>query len=215
MKESKSEQTSGAKKIFDIISDIISNSFNIWINSENIIDKKILQTIFENEKKINQFTNQFDNDIINLDLKKKDNLLSDYMIMARMMTDFERIHDRIVESLIALSLIETKQDDNCKIIEMLNKNYQMLQLLLKSFNQEDTNLIYNLQESDKIVDFLRDKNIKENLSEIERNINTKSKNDIIELITVYSSLERIGDRILSLAYTIVFMQTGLDLRYKK
>lgn len=95
--------------------------------------------------------------------------------------------------------------------QMIKKVEKMFQLSLEAIHTNDSSLAKDIIKMDKNVNQCHSTIIRDLIQKIRDG--SKNVNDIITLILVARSLERIGDHTTNIAEDIVFITSGKDIRH--
>ena len=173
------------------------------------------------EKVINDYEVKLTDQIVNV-IVLHNPMASDLRkIMAayRMAEDMERIGDNVVGIVKLISKIKEPEVYNQisdLIYNMLVSSIEMVEKSILSFVSEDIeNAIWTIK-NDEIVDNMNKKLMKRIIakSDLDPEMNRRV-NSFINLKSIISKIERIGDHATNIAEASIYSLEGRDLRHKK
>ncbi len=131
----------------------------------------------------------------------------------KMNNDLERIGDLSVNiSESGLFLIKNSSSSFPQdIIAMTGNVVKMLDNSITAFIEENVHLANNALENDDIVDRLRDKILKEQITTISQGKN--SVEERLQFIRISRCLERIGDLSTNICEDVIFMVEGKNIKH--
>ncbi len=179
-------------------------------------EKEILRNVIEkHEPQTNE--NEIEIDIMCTNLiaryQPEAKYLRIILTALKMNNDLERIGDLSVNisesglSLIKNSVSSLPQD----IITMTDNVIKMLDFSITAFIEENTQLAHEVLKNDDIVDRLRDKILKEQITTILEGKN--SVEEKLEYIRISRCLERIGDLSTNICEDVIFMVKGKNIKH--
>ncbi len=210
---------------FEKLSNLILKQLNlldqIFTNAVAKNVKDIISQITENEIEIDQFDNRLDSYITNAvvlyqpvatDLRK---LFAIY----RMVNNLERISDLVVKIsnyVISIKNMELFKESSIVLHQMLQLTTKMVnRALLSFFNNNKENAIWTIKKDNSIYD-IHHKFLKKSLKKIKPTILTETLLlDLVDLKSIISSIERIGDHATNIAEASIYGIFGENLRHKE
>ncbi len=197
--------------------DLLSEVFQ---SEEKDILENLLEQLNENEKKIDKYENTLDKQIINAivlyqpmasDLRK---LFAIY----RMVNNLERIGDIIVKIARYISKLNDYnlfKETSLVLLNMLHLTSEMVSKSLLSFFNNDPSYALWTIRNDDVIDELNHKLLKKAMKSI--NPGESSESLILTLVdikSVISSIERIGDHSTNIAEASIYAIVGDNIRHK-
>lgn len=174
-----------------------------------------LEVILENEKKINALHIKNDDlcwkilalqSPVAIDLRK-------VLASVKINGDLERISDQMVNICRNvkkhLGLKDVKWPST--FFKMIEATREILSLTLDAFKKNDLKIAKEVLEKEDTVDLYQDQVIRSLIKEA--NTTPNSVNNVVTLILITRSLERVGDHATNIAEDVVFISSGKDIRH--
>ncbi len=190
---------------------------NIFIATKALAKKDVslLERVFENEEKINEFHKDIDRTCFKL-LARQSPVASDLrhiLVSTRMAVDLERMGD------LACSISYCVRDYFDQQPILLAGEIPMMSDLVRlmvrkgidAFSKGDIQLAREVINMDDNVDEFRD-----NFSEMIKDFMIAQSSQVhpsLDLYTIVRNLERLGDHATNIAEEVIFLITGKDIRH--
>lgn len=184
---------------------------------------KNIKTVFEIEKKVNQFHIDIDNSCLNL-LALQQPLAADLRLIVAIIkinTDLERMADQAVN--IALSverlLANTPTAPMSELTTMFSETQIMVREAIDSFVKADETLARRVLTRDDRVDTLKHQIFRQTLQDLKGVpkssplFSTSSIENGVTFILIARNLERIADHATNISEDVIFAITGKDIRH--
>lgn len=219
---------SALNKVSDLFKEYASLLLNQLNRLEQIIQmgqvaiaEEQLAEIKACEKRINDYEIKLTDQIVNV-IVLHNPMASDLRkIMAayRMAEDMERIGDNVVGIVRLITKIKEPEVYNQiadLIYNMLVSSIEMVEKAILSFVSEDIEDAVWTIKNDEVVDNMNKKLMKRIIakSDLDEEMNRRV-NSFINLKSIISKIERIGDHATNIAEASIYSLEGRDLRHKK
>ena len=189
----------------------------VYRSVSSVIDRDIVQaqSVIGGEKRVNQLQVEIDELAIAL-LALQAPVGGDLRLIAvalKINNDLERMGDlavRIARNGLTLAKVPPTHPD-IDIPLLASKVQVMVRKSLDSFVQRDSSLARNVLESDDEVDRLRDSQVKELISFMQRQ--PQQIRETVDLLSIVRLLERIADHATNIAEDVVYLINGVDVRH--
>lgn len=183
------------------------------------LDKDLAREVMINEKRVNSFELKLDRDCENIIALFNPVAVDLRFVLAclKINNNLERTAD-IAEGISQFVLgirfePEKKLVESTRLIEMFDTSIEMLTVVMKAFEKEDTTLARSVFKMDDILD---DINIKANAAVTEFiKANTERINQSLYLLSAIRKLERVGDQCKNISEEIIFYVEAKVLRHSK
>ena len=180
-------------------------------------DLDLLESVFLNEKKINQFHKDIDRSCFKL-LARQSPVASDLrliLVSSRINVDLERMGDLACN--ISYCIKDYFKGQPLLLAGEIPKMSDLVRSMVKkainAFVQTDASLAREVLQLDDAVDQYRDElnaKVKEMIVQSPENINAS-----LELMNIVRYLERLGDHSTNIAEEVIFLSTGEDIRHQE
>lgn len=204
-------EMSDLKKQLIEMSQLVANSIDNSILALKNIDVNLTKTIFENEKKIDNFEHEIEKHCLEL-IAKQQPIASDLRNIStilKVITDLERIADHssdIAEIIVQLEKIKQDHKIPKELFDMASVSKDMVYNSINSFINQDLDLAYKVCSTDDDVDNYFEEIILK-LTELMKE-DTDKISICINLIFIVKYIERIADHATNISEWVVFNITG-------
>ncbi len=183
------------------------------------LDKDLAREVMVNEKRVNSIELKLDRDCENIIALFNPVAVDLRFVLAclKINNNLERtgdIADGIAQFVLGIRLEpEKKLVETTRLIEMFDTASEMLSIVMKAFETEDTALARSVFKMDEILD---DINLKANPAVAEFiKANNERINQSLYLLSAIRKLERVGDQCKNIAEEIIFYVEAKVLRHQK
>jgi phosphate transport system protein len=186
---------------------------------EETENNQIILELKENENKIDRFEVLVSEKFINLIILYQPVASDIRKIIAidRMTINLERIGDRVINILHAITNIKDSQEYKAMIdvlTVMLLSGISMVEKALLSFINNDNEYAVWTIKNDEVVDDMNNKLLKNSISKAKVNDKTKEMLlSYIDLKDIITNLERIADHATNIAEASIYSIQGTDIRH--
>ncbi len=206
---------------FEEFSNLVLKQLDLLSNIFQTEEKeKLFKVLNDNEKKIDKFENTLDKNIINAIVLYQP-MASDLrrlFAIFRMVNNLERIGDLIVKIsryINKLSNCKLYKDSVSVLLNMLELTTEMVSKSLLSFFNNDPGYALWTIKNDDVIDELNHKLLKKAI----HNVDNKLSNEtliltLVNLKSIISSLERIGDHSTNIAEASIYAIVGDNIRHR-
>ena len=183
------------------------------------LDKDLAREVMVNEKRVNSFELKLDRDCENIIALFNPVAVDLRFVLAclKINNNLERtgdIADGVAQFVLGIRLEpEKKLVETTRLVEMFDTSSEMLSVVTKAFETEDTALARSVFKMDEILD---DINVIANAAVAEFiKSNTERINQSLYLLSAIRKLERVGDQCKNIAEEIIFYVEAKVLRHSK
>ncbi len=206
---------------FEEFSNLVLKQLDLLSNIFQTEEKeKLYETLKDNEKKIDKFENTLDKNIINAIVLYQP-MASDLrrlFAIFRMVNNLERIGDLIIKIsryISKLSNCKLYKDSVSVLLNMLELTKEMVSKSLLSFFNSDPGYALWTIKNDDVIDELNHKLLKKAIHSVDNKLSKETLIlTLVNLKSIISSLERIGDHSTNIAEASIYAIVGDNIRHR-
>ncbi|GGA65875.1 phosphate transport system regulatory protein PhoU [Neiella marina] len=178
-------------------------------------DNDLAHEVINNDVKVNNFEMEIDQECTRI-IAKRQPTASDLRLMmtiVKTITDLERIGDLAESIAKALLRNDSKAPDVVKFnLEAMGEQIvKMLREVLDAFARMDVKAAWKVHLHDKKIDSLHEGIVRQSLTYMMGD--SRSIPEMLDLMSISRSLERVGDHCTNIAEYVVYNVTGKDIRH--
>lgn len=192
----------------------IRESVNALVNNDGQIGRKIIQR----DDEIDDLEKQISADCIRF-ISLRGPVASDLRLLTlamRAVGDLERVGDEacsIAKRIPELSGNVPLRIDTSAILDLSDRVLALLQDALAAFIDRDAAMAAEISGRDREIDAIHRQHVRQLIEKGQGDHSSIS--DVVDMIFISKSLERVGDHAKNLAEEVVFLVDGTDIRHTR
>lgn len=189
-------------------------------SGETTIDKKVLDTLIENENKLDKMEVKISDKIVNTIVLYQPVASDIRKVFAcfRIVNSLERIGDKVINIVNYVQKIKTEKiyaDLNDVITSMMISSANMVKKAVLAYTMDDREFAIWTIKNDSVVDEINKKMMKKAIKKSSQSEDNKQLLiSFINMNSVVSNIERIADHATNIAEAAIYSIDGKDIRHK-